>query len=93
MARMIPLARNTVTWSKSLHVLACFNYNTRIAIACVPGEPWMSTWLAPVYVIVCFCTHTYGCILVSNEYTIIRHRRKIIILQFNLTETCIDQSL
>lgn len=90
MTRVIPLAGNTVTRNNLLYILANLQNYARITITCVSWKPRRSTRLATIYVIVYLRAHANSRILVSNEYTIIRHRRKIILRQFYLAEIVAD---
>ena len=84
MTRVIPLAANTVTRNNLLYIFANLQNYARITITCVSRKSRHSSRLTTVYVIVYLRTHANGRILILNEYAIVRHRRKIKLLQLNV---------
>ena len=89
---MIPLAANTVTRNNLLYIIANVQNYARITITCVSGKSRHSSRLTTVYIIVYFRTHANGSIFVLNQYSIVRYRRKIILLQSDLTEIGVGKS-
>lgn len=83
---MIPLAGNTVAWNDTTYILANLHNYARIAITRASRETRLSPRFGAINVVVYLRAYANGRIRILNEYAIVRHRRKIIILQFNLTE-------
>lgn len=92
MTLMMSLSGNAVARNDPLYVFADLQHYARIAITGISRKARLSSWLATIYIIVYLCAHANGRILVLNKYTIFRHRRKIILLQFNLTEIGVSKS-
>ena len=85
MTRVIPLSGNTVARNNFLYILSDLQNYARITITCVSRKPRRSTRFATIYIVVYLRAHANGGILALDEYAIIRYRRKIILLQSNLS--------
>ena len=85
MTCVVPLTGNTVARNNFLYILSNLQNNARITITCVSRKPRRSTRFASIYIVVYLRAHANSRILGLDEYAIIRYRRKIILLQTNLS--------
>ena len=86
---MTALPCHAITWTDPMHILTCLEDDSRIAITCVSWEIWLSAWLTPVYIVVCFSTYTDRGVFILYKNTIIRNVWEFTLRQYHFTEISI----